>query len=151
MAQQCFWKMSVAILYKVGCEGKKVGRPVMNLLHLTLRQDTSTWTKVVGGNQGDISSSFLFTPFFLYSRTLILFRNPYLREDDPIPGSGVYSDQSNLIIIFLYTLAMIGYKTQFGSMRCEEKSVKKLQGKISSFLPDTHKEMPSALSAHCGV
>ena len=55
----------MAILYKVGCEDKKVGRPVMKLRNLTFREDASPWTKVVGGNHDDISSSFFIYSFFL--------------------------------------------------------------------------------------
>lgn len=64
MAKQCFSKMNVAVLCKVGYEEKKVGRSVRKLLYLTLREVIRAWTKVVEGNQDDISSFFLFTPSF---------------------------------------------------------------------------------------
>lgn len=50
MARQCFWKMNLATLCKVGCVGKNIGRPVRKLLYLSLREVTRAWTKEVGGN-----------------------------------------------------------------------------------------------------
>lgn len=53
-------------IVQVGWEGKNVGRPVRKLLCLSLMEVTRAWTKMVGGNQNDISFFFLFLlPFLL--------------------------------------------------------------------------------------